>query len=414
MTSRTILIAPDSFKGSLTSVEVARALGDGWLRARPGDKALLSPLADGGEGTLVAVEAAGGWEWHEVAATDPIDRPVRARWLRSSDGQRAVVELAEASGLSRLTPEERDPTGASTYGTGEVLRAVIESGVEEVTLGIGGSATTDGGFGILEALGVRRDPDRDGYLHLDRLDALADIDLRVACDVSNPLLGEDGAAATYAPQKGATSEQVKELDAHLARYADQVAAVVGRDERSTSGAGAAGGVGFALLSIQDWFRSFALQPGVDLVMELTDFDGKLEHADLVITGEGRIDAQTAFGKTALGVAQRAAAAGVPCVAVGGGVEPEGIEALAGLGVVVVPVVERPQTVDDAMASGTAPLERCGERIARLVNVLQRAGRVTGMDKVMIHDDFDEPLPEFDPDYMHPEDPMRDPVPRASS
>jgi glycerate kinase len=372
LTSRTILVAPDSFKGSLTSVAVARALGDGWLRARPSDTVLLSPLADGGEGTLVAVEAAGGWEWNEVAATDPIGRPVRARWLRSSDGRRAVVELAEASGLSRLTPDERDPTGASTYGTGEVLRAVIESGVEQVTLGIGGSATTDGGFGILEALGVRRDPERDGYLHLERLDTLANIDLRVACDVSNPLLGDDGAAATYGPQKGATPDLVLELDAYLARYADQLAAVVGRDERDTPGAGAAGGVGFALLSIQKWFRSFALRPGVDLVMELTDFDGKLEQADLVITGEGRIDAQTAFGKTALGVAQRASAASVPCVAIGGGVDVAGIEALAKLGVTVVPAVEQPQTVESAMAAGAAPLERCGERIARLVSVWKHA------------------------------------------
>ena len=366
--SRTILVAPDSFKGSLTSVAVARAIGDGWLRARPADTVLLSPLADGGEGTLVAVEAAGGWEWHEVAATDPIDRPVRARWLRSNDGRRAVVELAEASGLSRLSPDERDPTGASTYGTGEVLRSVIESGVEEVTVGIGGSATTDGGFGILEALGVRRDPDRDGYLHLDQLGYLGGVDVRVACDVTNPLLGAQGAAATYGPQKGATPEQVVELDAHLARYADQVAAGVGRDERDTPGAGAAGGVGFALLSIQDRFRSFALRPGIDLVMDLTDFGGKLRQADLVITGEGRIDAQTAFGKTALGVAQRAAEAGVPCVAVGGGVDPAGIEALAGVGVTVVPVIEMPQTVAEAMAAGTAPLERCGERIARLVSL----------------------------------------------
>jgi glycerate 2-kinase len=366
--ARTVLIAPDSFKGSLTSVAVAYALGDGWRRARPHDTVLLSPLADGGEGTLVAVEAAGGWAWHEVAATDPIDRPVRARWLRSSDGRRALVELAEASGLSRLAPDERDPTGASTFGTGEVLRAVIESGVEEVTIGIGGSATTDGGFGILEALGVRRDPERDGYLHLDKLDYLRGVDVRVACDVTNPLLGERGAAATYGPQKGATPEQVVELDAHLTSYADQLAAGVGRDERDTPGAGAAGGVGFALLSIQDRFRSFALRPGVDLVMELTDFDGKLEHADLVITGEGQIDAQTAYGKTALGVAQRASAAGVPCVAVGGGVEPEGIAALGELGVAVVPVVERPQTVGEAMGAGTAPVERCGERIAQLVSL----------------------------------------------
>jgi glycerate 2-kinase len=368
VTARTVLVAPDSFKGSLTAVTVAFALGDGWRRARPRDTVLLSPLADGGEGTLVAVEAAGGWEWHEVAATDPIDRPVRARWLRSTDGRRAVVELAEASGLSRLAPEERDPTGASTYGTGEVLRAVIESGVEQVTIGIGGSATTDGGFGILEALGVRRDPERDGYLHLDALDYLAGVDVRVACDVTNPLLGAAGAAATYGPQKGATPEQVDELDAHLSRYADQLADGVGRDERDTPGAGAAGGVGFALLSIQDRFRSFALQPGVDLVMDLTDFDGKLGQAELVITGEGRVDAQTAFGKTALGVAKRASAAGVPCVAVGGGVEPAGIDALAAVGAVVLPVVERPQTIEEAMAAGTAPLERCGERIARLVSL----------------------------------------------
>ncbi len=366
----TVLIAPDSFKGSLTSVEVAGALATGWSRARPGDTVLLSPLADGGEGTLVAVAAAGGWEWQETPATDPIGRPITARWLRSTDGRRAVVELAEASGLSRLGADERDPAGATTYGTGEVLRAVIESGVEEITLGIGGSATTDGGFGILEALGVRRgDADRDGYLHLDALSFLDGVDVRVACDVTNPLLGERGAAATYGPQKGATPEQVAELDAHLARYADDLGAAVGRDERETPGAGAAGGVGFALLTVQDRFRSFALQPGIELVMELTDFAGKLASADLVITGEGRIDRQTAFGKTALGVAQRAHAAGKRCVAVGGGVEVEGIEALGALGVVVVPVVERPQTVEEAMAAGTAPLERCGERIGRLVSLL---------------------------------------------
>jgi glycerate kinase len=366
----TVLIAPDSFKGSLTSVEVARALGDGWLRARPDDTILLSPLADGGEGTLVAIEAAGGWTWQEVAATDPIGRPVVARWLRSSDGRRAVVELAEASGLSRLSPEEREPTGASTFGTGEVLREVIASGVDEVTIGIGGSATTDGGFGILEALGVSRGTgDRDGYLHLERLDGLGHVAVRVACDVTNPLLGPRGAAATYGPQKGATPDQVVDLDEHLDRYADQLATAAGRDERETPGAGAAGGVGFALLSIQDRFRSFALEPGVDLVMSLTDFDGKLARADLVITGEGRIDEQTAFGKTALGVAQRAIAAGVPCIAVGGGVEPSGIEALSGLGVAVVPVVERPQTVEEAMAAGVVPVERCGERMARLVSLL---------------------------------------------
>jgi glycerate kinase len=362
----TVLFAPDSFKGSITSVEVARALADGWARARPSDVILLAPLADGGEGTLVAIAAAGGWQWRAAAAHDPIGRPVEARWLQSEDGQRAVVELAEASGLSRLAPEERDPMSASTLGTGEVLRAAIDAGAHEITLGIGGSATNDGGGGILRALGATID---DEHVDLAGLDTrLADVDLRIACDVTNPLLGERGAAATYGPQKGATPDQVLELDRRLERYADAVDLACGRHERDTPGAGAAGGTGFGLLSLADRFRSLELVPGIDVVMEAADFDGKLGRAGLVITGEGRVDAQTAFGKTALGVARRAAAAGRPCIAVGGGVTPEGIDALEPLGVVVVPVVERPQTVEEAMAAGIAPLVRCGERLARLVSL----------------------------------------------
>ncbi len=363
----TVLIAPDSFKGSLTSVEVARALADGWRRGRPDDTVLLSPLADGGEGTLVAIEAAGGWEWQTVVAPDPIGRPVEARWLRSSDGERGVVELAEASGLSRLTSAERDPIGASTRGTGEVLRTAIDAGVRQITLGIGGSATTDGGAGILEAIGARFGG--DGVADLSGLDPrLGGVELRIACDVTNPLLGERGAAATYGPQKGATPEQVTLLDRRLAAYADGLDAACGRQERETAGAGAAGGTGFGLLSLRDRFRSLDLVPGVELVMAETDLAGKLDQADLVVTGEGRIDEQTAFGKTALGVARRAVEAGVPCVAVGGGVTPEGIAALATLGVVVVPVTERPQSVEEAMAAGAAPVERCGERIARLIGL----------------------------------------------
>src|SRR5689334_24104964 len=163
-----IVIAPDSFKGSLTSVEVASALAAGWRAARPDDEILLAPLADGGEGTLVAIAAAGGWTWETVTASDPIGRPVMARWLRSADGARAVVELAEASGLSRLTSMERDPLGASTLGTGEVLRAIIDAGIRTITLGIGGSATTDGGAGILTALGAHLGADD---INLDGLDA---------------------------------------------------------------------------------------------------------------------------------------------------------------------------------------------------------------------------------------------------
>jgi glycerate 2-kinase len=361
-----VVIAPDSFKGSLTSIEVASAIADGWRAARPDDEVLLAPLADGGEGTLVAIAAAGGWEWRTVEASDPIGRPVQARWLRSADGRRAVVELAEASGLSRLTTAERDPVGASTRGTGEVLRAVLDDGIRTITLGIGGSATTDGGAGILSALGAVVANDRVDLAGIDP--RLVEVDLRIACDVTNPLLGSTGAAATYGPQKGATPELVAQLDAALARYADALMDATGRDERETPGAGAAGGTAFGLLSLAERFASVRLVPGVEVVMDETGLRDKLEGADLVITGEGRIDAQTAFGKTALGVAQLANAAGVACIAVGGGVEPEGIEALRPLGTVVVGVTERPQSVEEAMAAGVEPVRRCGERIARLVSL----------------------------------------------
>jgi glycerate kinase len=232
--------------------------------------------------------------------------------------------------------------------------AAIDAGARHVTLGIGGSATTDGGRGLLDGL-------EDGARRLDATD------LEVACDVSNPLLGPTGAAATYGPQKGATPDDVTALDARNAAWADELEALEGRRERETPGAGAAGGVGFALLAAQGRFRSFALRPGIDLVMEATDFPARLSRADLVITGEGRIDAQTGFGKTALGVAKRAAAAGVPCIGVGGGVEVDGIRALAEVGATAVPVVERPMSIEEAMAAGVEPLERCGERIARLVS-----------------------------------------------
>lgn len=370
-----VVVAPDSFKGSLTSVEVARAIAAGWSRARPGDRVETIPLADGGEGTLAAIEASGGWEWHEVQATDPIGRPVRARWLRRADGGAAAVEMAEASGLSRLAPDERDPAGATTLGTGEILRAVLDAGVRHVVLGIGGSATTDGAAGLLRALGATAElggtsaGGPEPRVDLAGLDPrLAEVELRIACDVTNPLLGPDGAAATYGPQKGATPDDVAALDARLGRYADALEAATGRSERETPGAGAAGGVGFGLLCVRDHFRSLELVPGVDLVMEETGLAARLREADLVVSGEGRVDAQTAFGKTALGVARRAHAAGIPCIVVGGGVTPEGIGALGDVGAVVVPVSEGPGSVEAAMSAGPAPVERCGERIARLVSL----------------------------------------------
>jgi glycerate kinase len=358
----TVLFAPDSFKGSLSSVEVARALAAGWRLARPDDELLLTPLADGGEGTLAAIAAAGGWQAMTSPTVDPIGRPIDAAWLRSADGTRAVVEMAAASGLSLLTLAERDPLGATTVGTGLLLRAVLDAGPRRIVLGIGGSATNDGGAGILDSLGAWVEPDRVDLAGLDtRLGAL---DLLVACDVTNPLLGREGAAATYGPQKGATPADVETLDARLAAYADLLEAATGRHERDTPGAGAAGGVGFGLLCLTDRFHSLSLEPGVDLIAGEVDLDEKLARADLVITGEGRIDAQTAFGKTALGVARRAQAAGVPCIAVGGGVDAAGVAALATVGAEVRPVHLRPIAVAEAMAAGAAPLVACGERLAR--------------------------------------------------
>jgi glycerate kinase len=379
-----VLVAPDSFKGSLDPLAVAVALAEGWRRARPTDEIQLIPLADGGEGTLEAIKAAGG-DWLElpVHARDPLGRALRATFLRRDD--EGVVEMASASGLSRLAPAERDALAASTMGTGQVLAAAVGLGVRSVVIGLGGSATTDGGAGLLAALGARflDESGADlapgggalgGLVRVDLDDlspVLSEVHLTVASDVTNPLLGERGAAATYGPQKGADEAQVAQLERNLAHYADLLEAEVGRRLRDVPGAGAAGGTTMALLAISDRFASFQVRPGVDVVMELTGFDEALDATDLVLTGEGRVDGQTAFGKTAMGVARRARAAGKPCICFGGGVLPEGIAALAAQGAIVMPVTERPMSIEDAMATGPEPVQRASERAARLVSLSAR-------------------------------------------
>lgn len=374
----TVLIAPDSFKGSLSAVEVATALAAGWHRARPQDTIELAPLADGGEGTLDAIAAGGGWEWQKATVTDPLGRPIQARWLLSADRRMAALEMAEASGLSRVAASERDPVAATTYGTGQLIAEAAAHGVERIVLGIGGSATTDGGRGLLAALLGRPAGEHEPDVELSRLDpSLQRIRFEVACDVSNPLLGPQGAAAIYGPQKGASAQQVRQLDDSLAGWADRLEAATGRRVRDIAGAGAAGGVGFALLALGDHFASFGLRPGVDLVMEATGFDAKLARADLVLTGEGRIDESTAFGKTALGVARDARAAGVPCIAVGGGVTSAGAAAIERLGAIAVPVIEAPMTVEEAIGLGAVPIEAAGERIAGLVSMGMAVARAEG-------------------------------------
>ncbi|GAA3832819.1 glycerate kinase [Nocardioides panacisoli] len=319
----TVLIAPDKFKGSLTAAQVAAAVASGVRRARPDVHLRSVPVADGGEGTLAAALAA-GFEPAPVTATGPTGDPVATGFARRGDV--AVVELADACGLGRL-PDGPAPLTASSRGAGDVIGAAIDAGCRRIVLGIGGSASTDGGAGLVRSLGARlldaageELPDGGAALaDLATIDLgplarrLADVELVVACDVDNPLTGPAGAAATYGPQKGADAGQVARLDAALGRFADVVARITGQDLTDTTGAGAAGGVGFAALAL----LGGRLRPGIDLVLDLVGFHDRLSGADLVVTGEGALDEQTLHGKAPAGVAAAARAAGIPVVAVCG-------------------------------------------------------------------------------------------------
>jgi glycerate kinase len=378
-----VVIAPDSFGGALDSVGVATAIEAGWLRARTGDTIVRKPMADGGEGTLAAIaDALGdGAERREVETTDPLGRPTTASWLLLDEGRGAFIEMAAASGLARLADDERSPENAlraSTRGTGELVRAALDAGVERITIGLGGSATTDGGSGMLRALGARFTahgnelPDGGGALaDLDRIDAsgldprLADVKLVVASDVKNPLLGGRGAAATYGPQKGADEATVATLDAALKRYGRAIEEATGRLVADLPGAGAAGGTTAGLLG----FTRAVVRPGVEVVAELVGLAAALEEADLVITGEGRADEQTLQGKTAMGVATLARPRNTPVVLLTGGLGP-GAEALdAAMSISVVqPVVDRPTDLATAMADTERLLSTAAARLARTVGI----------------------------------------------
>ena len=322
--ARRVLVAPDKFKGSLTAEQGAAALRDGLLALRPELDVVLLPVADGGEGTLAAAVVA-GYQRVDVTAAGPTGQPVDTAYARRGD--RAVVELADVSGLARLPGGRPAPTTATSRGTGQVLAAALDAGCRQVVLGIGGSACTDGGAGLLQALGARL-LDADGAelppggaalsgLHAVDLrgvhPALSATELVVACDVDHPLTGPTGAAAVFGPQKGASPQDVAQLDAALERFADVVSGAVGLDHRTAPGAGAAGGVGFAALAV----LGARLQPGVQLVLDLLDFDRALRGTDLVVVGEGSLDEQSLHGKAVVGVAAAARAASVPVVAVVG-------------------------------------------------------------------------------------------------
>ncbi|MGY4768853.1 glycerate kinase [Kribbella sp. CWNU-51] len=406
-----VVVASDKFKGTLTSAEVAAAVDAGVRRVRPDATVVAIPVADGGDGTLAAAVAA-GFQLVPVTASGPTGEPVRTAYARrpaspdrgapperislrvsgspvahhgrtqgsrryplergfggdaarggsSGRGDVAVVELADVSGLVRLPGGRPAPMTATSYGTGQLIAAAIDAGCRKVILGIGGSASTDGGAGLVHALTGTESLDLPALRQ-----RLRGVEIVVACDVDNPLTGPKGAAAVYGPQKGATPEQVADLDAALTRWADLVARETGRDLRDAPGAGAAGGVGFAALALLD----ADLRPGIELVLDLVGFHEQLVGADLVITGEGALDEQTLHGKAVAGIAAAAARApgsagapGIPVVAVCG-VNRLDDEQLRGAGVVAAyALTDLEPDVRRCIAEPAPLLERVGEWIAR--------------------------------------------------
>lgn len=333
-----ILCAPDSFKESLTAAEAARAMARGVRKAAPQAQAEECPIADGGEGTVDAMLAATRGTQRLTRVAGPLNQPVQARWgllgTQPHQPRTAVIEMAAASGLPRVPPHQRDPTRTTTFGTGELIRAALDEQARRIILGIGGSATCDGGCGAAQALGARfldshgqiiQEPITGGMLQriaqidLSTLDdRLRRAELVVACDVTNPLTGPDGAAYVYGPQKGATPQQVRLLDEGLAHLASLVEQATGQQLHLTPGAGAAGGLGYGAMA----FLGGKLRRGIELVLDAVDLERRVRGCDLCLTGEGRLDGQSLSGKAILGVAQAAARQGVPTVALVGSLGPD--------------------------------------------------------------------------------------------
>ncbi|WP_371368983.1 glycerate kinase [Pseudomonas sp. QL9] len=374
-----LVIAPDSFKESLSAPDVAAAIARGWLRARPADEVLLRPMADGGEGTVDAVLEATGGERRECLVRGPLGTPVQAHWGWLEEGT-AVIEMAAASGLHLVPAHQRDATRTSSFGTGELIRAALDAGARKIILGLGGSATNDGGLGLLQALGVRFLDEQgallgDGGAELARLHAidvagldarLRAVEVEVAADVDNPLYGPRGASAVFGPQKGASPAQVEQLNAALQRYAQVAAQVLGEDHSAYPGVGAAGGLGFAARA----FLGARFRPGIELVAEVAGLAEAMQGAALAITGEGRLDAQSLHGKTPVGVARVAAAAGVPVIALAGSLG-EGYLRVHDNGIAAAfSLTPGPISLAQAMAGAAVELEARAEELARLWSLAQ--------------------------------------------
>ena len=343
-------MAPNAFKGTLTASQAAHAIARGVREAWPDADIVEVPVADGGDGTVEALVSANRGEYHAADVEGPLEEPVKATFGLIEGGQAAVVELATSSGLALIAESRRDPRRASTYGFGQLLEAARRTGARRIIAGIGGSATNDGGAGMAQALGYRLFDSRGADLprggaalaRLGRIDASGldpawkEVAVEVACDVTNPLTGPLGASAVYGPQKGADPTAVRELNAALAHLAYVIKRDLGKDVADVPGAGAAGGTGAGLMA----FLDASLVPGGPLVVNAAGFDRALSGADLVITGEGRVDEQSAYGKAPGEVAKRAQAAGVPVLLIAGG-KGKGWEAMRGLGVSEIVTLSEP-------------------------------------------------------------------------
>jgi glycerate kinase len=380
-----VVVAPDKFKGSLSALDAASALARGVAAAAAGAVVDRVPMADGGEGTVEALVSATGGTFHEAVVTGPLGLPTRARFGLLGDRRTAVLEMAAASGLVLVPPDRRDPSRTTTRGTGELLLAAIENGARRVILGIGGSATNDGGAGLGQALGVRlldaegRDlePGGGALARLARIDPsgldsrLSGIEVAVACDVDNPLCGPRGASAVYGPQKGADSALVATLDTNLDHFARIVARDLGCAIRDLPGAGAAGGLGGGLVA----FASGQLEPGIALVIDAVGLADRLKGADLCLTGEGALDASSAFGKTAVGVARLARTLGIPTIALAGTIGP-GAEAVLDEGIAAYfSICPGPIPLDEAIARAESLLEAAASQAVRAFLAGRHASRL---------------------------------------
>lgn len=360
-----VVIAPDSFKDSLSALGVAQAIAQGWQEVFPEAETILCPMADGGEGTLEAVLEVCKGEWREKTVIGPLGKPIQAKWGWLEKQKIAMIEMAQASGIQLVPPSERDACQSTTFGTGQLILDALDAGAKDIILTVGGSATNDGGTGLLTALGARLlDSNQhvlpDGGLALQTLSKidLTHFDSRIqqtrfllAADVTNPLCGPNGASYIFGPQKGATPAQVQLLDEALAHFADVSAQLLGFDKRDEAGSGAAGGLGFAAKS----YLNAEFKAGVEVVAELNQLASKISNADWVITGEGKFDRQTLNGKTVFGVSRVAKMQNIPVIVIAGTLG-EGYQALYEHGV----------TAAFSLTNGPITLEQACEHASELI------------------------------------------------